>query len=290
MIFLILSIICSSLILIVLKGIGKYHRDRLVVITINYIVCTLLGISLLATSPSVDLKNIQSGLIGLCLFLGVLFIVVFTLMSMSAEKAGVSVTSVANKLSLVIPVSLAFWLYNDTLNILKLVGIFIALLSLIFVSYNFDKKSQQTKVSYVLLPILVFLGSGMVDVLIKFAQDQYVSGGGFHNLFLVMLFGTAASSGVIAIFIKKIRNKPVSLTWKELLWGFMLGIPNYGSIYFLVKTLEKWESSIVFPVNNVGIILCATLLALLIYKERIKRTSMIGFILAIIAILLIAFA
>ena len=61
--------------------------------------------------------------------LGVLFIVIFNLMARTSQQLGVSVASVATKMSLVIPVLAGLLLYGEELNFLKVAGIATALVA-----------------------------------------------------------------------------------------------------------------------------------------------------------------
>ena len=95
--------------------------------------------------------------------------------------------------------------------------------------------------------------------------------------------------GTIALIFGIFLGKQ-KLAFKNVLGGLILGIPNYGSIYFLLKTLnnENWDSSIVFPVNNIGIVCLSVLFALLIFKEKLSKANYLGLTLAILSIVLMA--
>jgi len=73
------------------------------------------------------------------------------------------------------------------------------------------------------------------------------------------------------------------------LWGLLLGVPNYFSMYFLVKTLNAFQqASLVFPINNIGIVLMSSLMAFVFFKEKFNKQKMIGLALASLAIVLMA--
>ena len=73
--------------------------------------------------------------------------------------------------------------------------------------------------------------------------------------------------------------------------GIILGIPNYFSIYFFIKLLNShiMNSSAIIPIANIGVVVCAALAALILFKERMNKANTIGLLLGIISILLIAF-
>ena len=71
-----------------------------------------------------------------------------------------------------------------------------------------------------------------------------------------------------------------------------MGIPNYYSIVFLIKALQikGIESSTLFTINNVGIVVASTIVGLIIFKESFSLKNKIGIALAIIGIVLVAIA
>ncbi len=59
---------------------------------------------------------------------------------------------------------------------------------------------------------------------------------------------------------------------KSLMSGVALGLANLGTVYFLLKALSQpeWESSIVYPLNNFGIVLLSTVTAIVVFRERLQ--------------------
>ncbi len=117
--YLVLSIFCSTLIVIIFKLFDRYRIDNLQAIVYNYIVCTVIGFAL--TQPDDSIKQaFVAPWFPFAILLGFLFIFCFWLMAKTVEKNGITVASVASKLSLIIPTTAAFFLYGDTVFILKI--------------------------------------------------------------------------------------------------------------------------------------------------------------------------
>src|SRR3954468_11338348 len=107
MFFLSAGIICNIILLIVLKSFKKFGVAAFPAIVVNYFVAA--SFSLLFTFP----KSVYIEASHLWLpaaLLGILFVSVFYLISLTTEKIGVSAASVANKMSVIIPVIIAFLL------------------------------------------------------------------------------------------------------------------------------------------------------------------------------------
>ena len=78
-------------------------------------------------------------------------------------------------------------------------------------------------------------------------------------------------------------------SWKNVWGGMILGVPNYGSMLFLLWALNGGlEGSFVFPVVNVSIIVATTIGAVALFQERLSKTNWIGIFLAVVAIGLIS--
>lgn len=176
MFYLIVGIACNIVLLLILKSFRKFKVASFPAIIINYIVAG--SISFLFTTPkTVYLEATHLWLSSL--FLGALFVGIFNLISLTIEKNGVLVATVSNKMSVVIPVVLAFIIYKDSPHSLKILGIILALLSVFLVSssntISKDTKtidSKQDKWKFI-LPLAVFLGSGMIDSTVNYVQKSW---------------------------------------------------------------------------------------------------------------------
>ena len=81
----------------------------------------------------------------------------------------------------------------------------------------------------------------------------------------------------------------IKLSWKQVAGGIALGIPNYGSLLFLMKALDNVEggSSVVFPVNNIATVAGSTLLAVIFYREHLNKWNRLGLVFAGLCIVFI---
>ena len=116
------SVLFSSLIFVIFKLFSKYKVETLYAIITNYFVAAIVG--LLFYNGDVDLVEIpeKSWFWG-TFALGLLFILVFNLMAATAQKLGISVASVATKMSLVLPVLFGVFMYKEELGPIKILGI-----------------------------------------------------------------------------------------------------------------------------------------------------------------------
>ncbi len=288
MIYLLFSILSATMIFVIFKLFSRYKVNTLHARVVNYIVACLSG--LIAFDGIIIISEIPKfSWFYYTLGLGVLFIIVFNLMALTTQRSGLSVVSVATKMSLVIPIVFGLLYYKEQLGILNGLGIVLALVAVYLASVKTPKGLAAPKNNMV-LPLLVFLGSGIIDTSIKFLEESFVAENDVP-LFSATIFASAAGVG-ITVLVFQIINGKFRFQLKNILGGILLGVPNYFSIYFLVKALRSGilESSGIFTVNNVGVVLISTFAGILIFKEKLLPKNWLGIILAILSILFVALA
>jgi drug/metabolite transporter (DMT)-like permease len=290
--YLVGSIILTSFLTLSFKFAERLRIPVSQAIVFNYFTCIITG-SILNGSFPVNASNISQPWFRWAMLTGTIFISLFNVIGYSAQKLGVAITSVANKLSLVIPFVFSLYLYHEEATWLKLTGISVAVLAVLLTCWP-QKKGITSAHHHVpvfltiLLPAVLFIGSGLLDTLVKYAEQRFINQGN-SDAYLVSAFSAAGVLGLavmlVAIFTGKIKFDP-----RSILAGIAIGIPNYFSIWCLVRVLKQFtgSSSVIIPVNNMGIVLFSSVMAWILFKETLSLVNWIGIILSIGALTLIA--
>jgi drug/metabolite transporter (DMT)-like permease len=220
------------------------------------------------------------------LIIGVLFISLFLLMGKSAQENGIGITSVTVKMSLVIPVIFAIWLYQESIFLTKVIGIVLALVGVFLITYQ-KKSEKQSNAKNLLFLIILFVGSGILDATINFVEKKAL-GDLSPALFTAIGFGIAGTIGLIVLMVALLLKKQ-KIRLKNIIGGIVLGIPNFFSIYFLIMAIRApLDDSITYALNNVGIVLFSYLLGIILFKESTSRIKIIGGIVAVASIVLMS--
>jgi drug/metabolite transporter (DMT)-like permease len=271
---------------VIFKYFEVFKVHTLHAIIVNYIVACATGFIAYGRVPEVE-EIIYADWLFYALFLGALFIAIFNVMALTCQKNGLSVAAVSGKMSLVIPVIAGIWLYEESIGWMKVAGIFLALISVYLTSVK-SRQGLKFNKSLLLLPIILFLGSGVIDTTIKYAEIMHVPSGD-ESLFSAICFAMAFVIGILVLIYEATQKR--FLTLRSVIAGLVLGVPNYFSIYFIIKALKNgMESSVVYPINHVGTVLFTSFLGVLIFKEKLIPKNYIGIVVAIVAIVMIAFA
>jgi drug/metabolite transporter (DMT)-like permease len=290
MIFLVLSILSTTILYLLFKWFAVKGVSVFEAIVINYLFAFFLGMSLVpdlsgALEHAMQLPTWMWG----GLLLGFSFIGIFNITGKSAQLIGVSNTTIAGKMSLVMVVIL-FSLTNpeEKLSWLSYVAIGLAILGIIFSSFKADGKKPQG--NWILYPVIIFMGSTLIDYMIPKLSETAQSPEDLA-LYSCLPFLTAGLTGFGYVGIEKWRGAQKKFRFSKLEWlyGGLLGLVNFFSIFFLVKTINaNWMSkSSIVCINNLGVVMCGTLLAIFIFKERLNKLNWLGLGLAMAALLLL---
>ena len=291
MLYLVLSILFTMLLLVNFRLHPKYQIDTTQAIVFNYWVCVILGWFLMPSGATFSV-DWSADVTYFALLLGVGFIVQFILTGQSTLKSGMSITSLAGNMSLVIPVLFNLWVFKTSqnfgfVNYLGLLLAFVAVyLSTTKNTENTEGAERTLENNKFLLPLLVFLVSGFANTTFSYLNFKYVSANGSTIAFMITACLGAIVSGV---FLLIYQRKPIAL--RNLVAAIPLGIPNFLSFYFLLKALDAFKNNgaYVLPVFNIGVIVASTCVALFFFKERLEKMNWVGLVLALVAIALISF-
>ncbi len=281
---LILSVLCSSGLFIIFKYFEKFKVNTLHAIIVNYIVAGTCGL-IDYGKPISPASIIHYDWFIFSLILGLVFISTFNIMGITAQKHGLSVVAVMSKMSVIIPIIVGILLYNENLGIYKIIGILIALVSIYLVS---TKPTNKTSNGNILFPILVFLGGGFIDSFLKYIQTNYVSENEIP-IFSASLFFIAFGFGMLIIIYQAIKGN-LEVHLRNIIGGVILGVVNYFSIYYLIKVIgnPNFDSSTIFTLNNVSILISTTVLGWIIFKEKLSKTNKLGIAMACIGLVLVS--
>lgn len=283
---LILCIIANALLVIGFKIFEKLKINSFQAIVVNYGVACLIGFLYEPDSQTILSYTTQPWFLNACI-LGSVFIVNFYTMSQSTQKIGASVTTVASKMSLVITVLFGILYFNDNINALKIMGIIIALTSVFFIV---QINSKEVNKKFIYLPIILFFGGGFIDISLNFNQVVHLKNGE-SGLFSIVTFTAAFIAGFMVLMYRLISGKE-RIRFKNIAAGIILGIINWFTIFLLLLALKNpaWDSSTLYTIVNIGILLLVILCGVLVFKEKLNTKQWVGICLAITAIVLISFS
>ena len=287
MIALIGTVVCSTFIFVIFRIFERFNIGIFQAIIANYFTAFFCGI-LVHSNQLTKESFLHLEWVPFVAISSVLFITLFMMMAISAQKNGIAATSVAVKMSMAVSMIGMIFIYNESISITKLTGIFCALVG-VFLIASTGSKNNKNKAAYML--VILFIGSGFLDLNLNYAQNHVLN----HissALFTAFSFAVAGTIGIIVHVIQRFRNKAQTFQAKNLMAGIFLGIPNYYSIYFLLESYQSlsWQDSSILAIVNVSVVLLSVITGFIVFKEVISKRKLAGILAALIAIFLLYFS
>jgi drug/metabolite transporter (DMT)-like permease len=283
MIYLLLSILLSSCLPLLLKAFDPWEVRLTWAVTLNYLVCVILG-TLAASRPgALPLFHVHSWTLP-AVVQGAFLAANFYLLAYTAQRAGVSVAALSSRLSVAIPVVLAIPLYGDRLSPLNAVGILGALLAIYLSSSGRTSSALLFKGRSPLLPVAVFFSFGLQFALLKYVQHFLLTPDLHHDYLRLSFFCALLVSSVILLLNR--HAIAASRRIRSVLGGIVLGSCNYAALFTLTRLLsiEGWQSAVVFPTYSIGVVAVSTLGAVVLFAERPTTRQAAGLCLGIMAV------
>ena len=208
MIYLVLSIVFSTLTVSFFKVFHLKKVNTFQAIVVNYLTCGVIG-TYLAKTPVYSVQFWQAPWLLYTVILGFLFISIFYLIALTAQKMSVAASMVSAKLSVVIPVLVAWQFLSESLSLTQIIGILISFIAVFFISARSEPNPEHANKGFWFLPILVFLGSGCIDALLKFLESRYIPAYSSDDI-VTATFLFAFVFGSLSLLVQQIKLKESS--------------------------------------------------------------------------------
>ena len=261
---------------IVMRTSEKYTKGNHGMLAVNYVICVIMAAFYTGFGNLFPKTEGIGFTLGLGAGTGVIYLVGLLLVQLNIQKNGVVLTSIFQKLGLIVQVLISIIFFKEQPEIIQVIGIAICLVAVIMI--NFEK--EQTAINFKLGLLLILLTSGLCDGMSKIHEE--LGNPLLADHFLFYTFGMALLLCVILILVKK-----ETFGWRDIGFGILLGVPNYFSASFLLKALNDIAAVIVFPTFSVATVVVITLTGLLVFKEKLSKKQWIAMGLILVALVLL---
>ena len=277
--FLLLTILCSTSIALILKYVDTKKGEAIVLLAGNYLVASIVSLFFILFKEDVFF-SIHTLLFGIGL--GLLFVASFFAFAKAISYAGTGLATTSSRLSVIIPIVFSIIIYNETPSEYQIMGFVFTIVTFVFfyLSISDGHKSGDGFLKYILL-LAVLIGIGINDFSMKIFKSWKPEQE--EPFFIFFVFSSALVFSLIYIAFK--RKKIIKHT---AVWGLILGVPNVFSTIFLLGALALLPAILVYPLINVGIIIFTTLLAFIIWREKLNRWGVLAITSGLLAIIFLS--
>lgn len=265
MLFLILAILSSAMVSIGMRLSSDKISANLSMLAVNYLICAFLG----ALYAGFDLWLPQVSGFGrmtaIGTLAGVLYVGGFVMLQRNVRSNGVVLSSVFMKLGLLIPILLSLVLFHEIPTAAQIAGFIIALCAIVLINLKQDSDARGFGVGLI---VLLLMG-GCCDAMSKIYEVF-----GTAALSEQFLFYTFAVAFLLCAGMTVQKKERPGL--RELVFGALIGIPNFFSAKFLLAALTKLSAVVVYPSFSVATLLIVTLTGVMVFREKLIRRQWVA--------------
>jgi drug/metabolite transporter (DMT)-like permease len=276
MIYLLLAIASSAMVSLIMRLSENYISGKRGLLAVNYVMCCGLSVLFAGNGTVFWVGEGMGTVLGMGAFNGILYLGGFMLLQTNVQKNGVVLSATFMKLGLLVPMALSVLFFQELPNLIQISGFLIAVVSILLI--NFEK--GQSSVGFKMSLLLLLLVNGGADAMSKVFEEM-----GSAQQSGQFLFYTFLTAGILCfayVIWKKER-----MGRAEVLFGLLIGIPNFFSAKFLLAALEKLKAVIVYPTYSVGTLLVVTLVGVCSFKEHLSKKQWFGLGLILISLILL---
>lgn len=202
---------------------------------------------------------------------------------MAVKNGMFSISTLVNSYSLLIPTLYGIIFLNDAIYFCGYVGIALLLFSI----YLLNKKKEDTHftITWFFWILIAFLGDGFCSTLQKI-QQLHFEGMYKNQLMIYALFVLTIIFLIAGVLTSKGIKKELP---KAAGYGLVRGVAN-GIVNYLVMVLTGvLPNAILFPLISAGGIVISFVLATMLYRERLTKLQLVGYIAGIASVILLNF-
>ncbi len=277
MLYLLLAVVSSSLVSIFMRIGTDRVQYNYGMLTMNYVACALLALLHAGISRVPLFDGGFAITLGLGAIAGFIYLAAFVLMQRSIVKNGVVLSSVFMKLGLLVPMVVSIFFFNEMPGALQILGFVLALAAIVMINWKSGEKAAKASA---LGLILLLLAGGSADCMSKVFEQ--LGPAGYSDLFLFFTFFFA-----FAICKDLLLFKQQRIGKREVLYGCLVGLPNFYSSKFILLALNELPAVIVYPSFSVGTLLVVTLVGVMAFREKLGRLQWLALGLILVALALL---
>ena len=283
MLYLLLAIVCGATYSVFFKLFACRGVDSLQAIAFNYLTAFALGTAFACVSGDFVVPTGVASW-GTAVLLGSTFVGAFVLMARSTALTGVTLTTVASRVSLVIPVVCSFLLFPEG-DAPRWVAVAVILAAMVMMFVPSGKKRTQQRLqraSLLLYPLGVWVLFGVNNFGLKWAQSVLIAPQE-SAMFSAIIFLFAVVFAAVALMVR--RNKR-GFEWSALWGGVTLGVSNFFVTWGMLRCLAEVPASIFFPTYHTTIVALVAVVGTVAFKERLSKVQWLGVAVAVLGIVM----
>ena len=257
MVYLFLAIASSVLVSVIMRLSSDRAKIRFTMLAANYLMCLAVAGCFTGFDALFPKADGLPATLGMGAVNGVLYLASFVIYQRSVRRCGVVLSSTFMKLGLLVPMAVSVLVFWELPSPVQAAGFVIAIVAIILI--NAGKAEGNFSLGLIALLIIGGGANAMSEVF------EQIGPGNLSSQFLLYTFLTDFVLCCALVVLKKERPD-----WVSILFGLLIGVPNYFSARFLLLSLESVPAVIAHPTYSVVSVAAVSILGVCVFRERLK--------------------
>lgn len=277
MVYLILAVASSALVALSIRASEDHITNKYGMLMSNYVICTVFSALFMDKGMNYFSQTGTGFMVGLGVVSGILYLASLLIMQYSTAHNGVVLSSTFMKLGVLIPTLMAIIVFRDIPKVTQLVGICIAIAAIVMIHLEKEALAEGNKKIW----LFILLAAGGITDSMANIYEQF-GNPAIKDGYLLMTFGVA---GICAAMLAFSGGRKLSKT--DVLYGVILGVPNYFSARFLLLALGDMSAILVYPTFSVSTLIVITVVGILAFKESVNKKKAVALGMIVLALCLL---
>ena len=271
-----LAVITSALVSVIMRLSGRYIQNNLTMLASNYVMCTVLGFVCTQTGSLIPAWEGAGLTMVLGVINGILYLGGFVMLQWNMKKNGVVLPATFMKLGVLVPALMAVTVFGEQPTVTQIAGVLAAVAAIILIRFEKGQDRAQSASGLILL----LLCGGMADGMSKVYEHYGSAALSDHFLLITFLVALLLCTGMCIA-------KKQSVTPMDVLFGLLIGIPNYFTARFLLMSLDTIPAIVAYPCYSVGTIVLVTLAGWALFREKLSRRQWAALSIILVSLVLL---
>lgn len=194
-----------------------------------------------------------------------------------------SLSALFSSYSLMIPTFYGIFVSGDEVTPLSITGITLLVISIILV--NLKKEDARITPRWIFFVVLGLVSNGVCTLIQRLQQEVFV--GTYKSEFMIIALAVVAFF-MLAVSIAGSKKRKSVLSDKQLyINAGLTGLANGFTNHMTMILVAYLSSSVMYPTISAGGIVISTLAAIFIYKEKLSKMKIAGFVIGTVSVILL---
>lgn len=274
-VYYVLTVLFSATQSVFSKKNAKANADLPLFLFVRSAIASLIFGAIMTVSGTVHLRSLPYGIL-----YGLLFSISMYCGYMALKSGPMGLTSAMVTFSLIIPIFYCVLFLDEDITTAGYVGIILTILAILFINAG-NRDSAKISGRWWIYTLSTLVANGICSVLQKMHATAYPKEGRADFMFWGSVVGVVI---FMIMILSELKKKTPIFSKTCIVNGCITGAANGFSAFLTLFLASVTAGGVLFPVISVSTMTAALLCGKFVFREKLVKKQLIGFVFAALAI------